>query len=388
MTISLSCDMMKDITEERHRENTMVKKFTTTQTIFTGWGALQENSAALSGLGKKPLVVTSAGTWKRMGAQLAEQLSGCFSAYAAAYQKNGCDCLIGIGGGSPLDAMKAIAVGTTSSAPLASYMGKEISGALPSMAAIPTTAGTGSEVTKFTIITDTKTDVKMLLKGEVLLPQLAIVDASLSESTPQSVTAATGLDALTHAIEAYTSKQAQPLTDALAVSAVKRIFSYLPAAYRDGKNRKTREEMAAAALEAGICINNSSVTIVHGMSRPIGALFHVPHGLSNAMLLEKCLQFALPGCYERFGALGCAIGAAPADSSDAAAADALLAAVKQLCRTCEVPSPEQYGISRTAFFDVIEKMSADAIASGSPGNTRRAVSAADCAAIYRSLWET
>ena len=146
--------------------------------------------------------------------------------------------------------------------------------------------------------------------------------------------------------------------------------------------------MAAAALEAGICINNSSVTIVHGMSRPIGALFHVPHGLSNAMLLEKCLQFALPGCYERFGALGCAIGAAPADSSDAAAADALLAAVKQLCRTCEVPSPEQYGISRTAFFDVIEKMSADAIASGSPRNTRRAVSAADCAAIYRSLWET
>ena len=87
MTISLSCDMMKDITEERHRENTMVKKFTTTQTIFTGWGALQENSAALSGLGKKPLVVTSAGTWKRMGAQLAEQLSGCFSAYAV------CDCI-------------------------------------------------------------------------------------------------------------------------------------------------------------------------------------------------------------------------------------------------------------------------------------------------------
>ena len=147
------------------------------------------------------------------------------------YQKNGCDCLIGIGGGSPLDAMKAIAVGTTSSAPLASYMGKEISGVIPPMAAIPTTAGTGSEVTKFTIITNTKTDVKMLLKGEVLLPKLAIVDASLSESTPQSVTAATGFDALTHAIEAYTSKQAQPLTDALAISAAKRIFRYLPLAY-------------------------------------------------------------------------------------------------------------------------------------------------------------
>ena len=256
------------------------------------------------------------------------------------------------------------------------------------MAAIPTTAGTGSEVTKFTIITDTKTDVKMLLKGEVLLPKLAIVDASLSESTPQSVTAATGLDALTHAIEAYTSKQAQPLTDALAISAVKRIFQYLPLAYQDGKNREAREEMAAAALEAGICINNSSVTIVHGMSRPIGALFHVPHGLSNAMLLEKCLQFALPGCYERFGVLGRAIGAASTDSIDLEAANALLQAVKLLCYTCEVPTPEQYGIAKMAFFNAVEKMAADAITSGSPGNTRREVTAEDCAAIYYSLWES
>lgn len=383
----------------------MVKKFTTAQTIFTGWGALQESGTAVSELGEKPLVVTSAGTWKRMGTQLNELLSKCFSAYAVCdcinteptdtmiaeglevYQKNGCDCLIGIGGGSPLDAMKAIAVGTTSSAPLASYMGKEISGVIPPMAAIPTTAGTGSEVTKFTIITDTKTDVKMLLKGEVLLPKLAIVDASLSESTPQSVTAATGLDALTHAIEAYTSKQAQTLTDALAISAAKRIFRYLPLAYQDGKNREAREEMAAAALEAGICINNSSVTIVHGMSRPIGALFHVPHGLSNAMLLEKCLQFALPGCYERFGVLGRAIGAASADSTDSEAADALLQAVKLLCYTCEVPTPKQYGVAKTTFFNAVVKMAADAIASGSPGNTRREVTAEDCAAIYYSLWE-
>lgn len=201
------------------------------------------------------------------------------------------------------------------------------------------------------------------------------------------MTAATGLDALTHVIEAYTSKQAQPLTDALAISAAKRIFRYLPLAYQDGKNREAREEMAAAALEAGICINNSSVTIVHGMSRPIGALFHVPHGLSNAMLLEKCLQFALPGCYERFGVLGRAIGAASADSTDSEAADALLQAVKLLCYTCEVPTPEQYGIAKTTFFNAVEKMAADAIASGSPGNTRREVTAEDCAAIYYSLWE-
>lgn len=256
------------------------------------------------------------------------------------------------------------------------------------MAAIPTTAGTGSEVTKFTIITDTKTDVKMLLKGEVLLPQLAIVDASLSESTPQSVTAATGLDALTHAIEAYTSKQAQPLTDALAVSAVKRIFSYLPAAYRDGKNRKAREEMAAAALEAGICINNSSVTIVHGMSRPIGRCFMCRTACPTPCCWKSACSLRCRAAMSGLVRWDVPIGAAPADSSDAAAADALLAAVKQLCRTCEVPSRNSTASPGQHFSMSSKRMSADAIASGSPGNTRRAVSAADCAAIYRSLWET
>ena len=114
-------------------------------------------------------------------------------------------------------------------------------------------------------------------------------------SSPQSVTAATGLDALTHAVEAYTSRKAMDMTDTLAVSAVKRIMKYLPVAYRDGKNREARHQMALAALEAGICINNSSVTLVHGLSRPIGALFHVAHGISNAMLLNVCFSFALEG---------------------------------------------------------------------------------------------
>ena len=114
-------------------------------------------------------------------------------------------------------------------------------------------------------------------------------------SSPQSVTAATGLDALTHAVEAYTSRKAMNMTDTLAVPAVKRIMKYLPVAYRDGKNREARHQMALAALGAGICISNSSVTLVHGLSRPIGALFHVAHGISNAMLLNVCFSFALEG---------------------------------------------------------------------------------------------
>ena len=161
------------------------------------------------------------------------------------------------------------------------------------MIAIPTTAGTGSEATMFTIITDTANNVKMLLKGACLIPDLAIIDPVFSISTPKSVTTSTGVDALCHAIEAYTSRKAQPFSDIFALSAIKRIFSNLPIVYEEPDNLEARKEMALAATEAGIAFNNSSVTLVHGMSRPIGALFHVPHGLSNAMLLERCMYFVL-----------------------------------------------------------------------------------------------
>ena len=201
-------------------------------------------------------------------------------------KSSGCDFIIGIGGGSPLDSAKAIAAMAVNEGSIADYNGKEITGEILPLAAIPTTAGTGSEATKFTVITDSEKGIKMLLKGDVLVPKLAIVDSSFTVGAPKSVTSATGLDALTHAVEAYTSRKAFSMTDTLAVSAVKRIMKYLPIAYREPDNSLAREQMSIAALEAGICINNSSVTIVHGMSRPIGALFHVPPGMSNAMLLQ------------------------------------------------------------------------------------------------------
>lgn len=119
------------------------------------------------------------------------------------------------------------------------------------------------------------------------MPDYAIIDPQFTMTAPPKITAATGLDALTHAAEAYTSKLAQPLSDTFALSAIKRIFKYLPVAFHDGKNVEAREQMSIAALEAGIAFNNASVTLVHGMSRPIGALFHVAHGLSNAMLLNN-----------------------------------------------------------------------------------------------------
>ncbi|MBO5093994.1 MAG: iron-containing alcohol dehydrogenase [Lachnospiraceae bacterium] len=373
--------------------------------IVVGEGALETAKQFLTSYGKKALIVTGKHVVKSpMMEELKTALTEAGVAYVvfdgitgeptdvmieeglAVYKENGCEFCIGIGGGSPLDSAKAIAAMTVNPGKIADYNGKVMDKKIPPVVAIPTTAGTGSEATMFTIVTDTEKGIKMLLKGEALLPELAIVDPSFTASSPKNVTVATGLDALTHAVEAYTSKKAFCMTDTLALSAVKRIFQYLPAAFADGNDKKAREEMAVAALEAGICINNSSVTIVHGMSRPIGALFHVPHGISNAMLLTVCLGFALDGAYERFAHLGRAIGAAQEDESDESAAKKFIEQLEKLCHTCEVPTLEEYGIDKDTFFASIDKMSQDAVDSGSPGNTRKPVTVADVKELYKELW--
>ena len=301
-------------------------------------------------------------------------------------KSSGCDFIIGIGGGSPLDSAKAIAAMAVNEGSIADYNGKEITGEILPLAAIPTTAGTGSEATKFTVITDSEKGIKMLLKGDVLVPKLAIVDSSFTVGAPKSVTSATGLDALTHAVEAYTSRKAFSMTDTLAVSAVKRIMKYLPIAYREPDNALAREQMSIAALEAGICINNSSVTIVHGMSRPIGALFHVPHGMSNAMLLKECLSFAVSGAYEKFANLGRETGVASDSDSDETAAEKFIDSLQNICDVCEIPTLEQYGIDRDEYYSKISKMATDAVASGSPANTVKEVTVDDCIEIYKKLY--
>lgn len=301
-------------------------------------------------------------------------------------KSSGCDFIIGIGGGSPLDSAKAIAAMAVNEGSIADYNGKEITGEILPLAAIPTTAGTGSEATKFTVITDSEKGIKMLLKGDVLVPKLAIVDSSFTVGAPKSVTSATGLDALTHAVEAYTSRKAFSMTDTLAVSAVKRIMKYLPIAYKEPDNSLAREQMSIAALEAGICINNSSVTIVHGMSRPIGALFHVPHGMSNAMLLKECLSFAVSGAYEKFANLGRETGVASGSDSDETAAEKFINSLQNICDVCEIPTLEQYGIDRDEYYSKISKMATDAVASGSPANTVKEVTVDDCIEIYKKLY--
>lgn len=387
----------------------MAREFIMPKQIISGTGALDSAKHIFSSMGKKALIVTDKvmvelGNCRQVEDVLSRQNIGCavfdgitgeptdemIRCGLAVFKEQECDFLIGLGGGSPIDSMKAIAflskTENKAEVDISTYMGREIDAPVPPMAAVPTTAGTGSEATQFTIITDTKKDIKMLLKGRVLIPDVAVIDPRFTMTAPAKITAATGLDALCHAVEAYTSRKAQTMSDTFAVSAVKRIFKYLPAAFKDGKDEKARIEMSVAALEAGIAFNNASVTLIHGMSRPIGALFHVPHGLSNAMLMRECLAFALPGAVEKFAHLGRVIKAASDEDDDKKAGQKFIEEIERLVKVLEIPTPKQYGIDRKRFFDCIEKMAYDAMESGSPQNTVREISQPQIEEMYARLW--
>lgn len=383
----------------------MARKYLAPQIIWLGEGALLAAEADICSLGARALIVTGQSMIRQgymgmltnlldkngVGWDIYSGISGeptdqMIEVGVSIYREKNCDFIIGFGGGSPLDAAKAIGILSATEGSLSDFMGKEITCPIPPVAAIPSTAGTGSEVTQFTIITDTKTDIKMLLKGSVLVPAVAVIDPVFTVQATEKVTVAAGLDALTHAVEAYTSRKAYDQSDRYAISAVNRIFHFLPLVLQNPSNLEYREQMSIAAYEAGVSFSNSSVTLVHGLSRPIGALFHVPHGLSNAMLLPVCLEYALEGAYDRFGDLGRAIGAADQRDSDQDAAIRFLDAVKTLCRDCRVPTLAGYGIDKAVFMDQVGKMASDAMASGSPSNTRRKISESDVIELYHKLW--
>jgi alcohol dehydrogenase class IV len=257
----------------------------------------------------------------------------------------------------------------------------------PPHIAIPTTAGTGSEVTRFTVISDSVNEEKMLIAGASLLPSAAIVDYELTMSMPPRLTADTGTDSLTHAIEAYVSRKANLFTDALALSAMKTIWAELPIAFRQPDNRAAREGMMFAATLAGIAFSNASVALVHGMSRPIGLFFHVPHGLSNAMLLPAVTQFSAGAAPERYAECARTMGIASQDDAAPVAVSKLLEALFRRNEELEVPSPRTFGISEARYFEVIPTMAAQALASGSPQNNPRIPSAPEIEQLYRDIWK-
>jgi len=299
------------------------------------------------------------------------------------YKENGCDFLLAVGGGSAIDTAKAIAVMVTNAGSIEDYQGlNKIPKGGVTLIAIPTTAGTGSEVTRYTIITDTRRDVKMLITSPFLIPQKAIVDPLLTLSMPRGLTAAVGIDALTHAIEAYVSVKAQPMSDILCLSAIELISGNLRQAWSNGNNIEAREKTMLGALQAGIAFSNSSVALVHGMSRPIGAYFHVAHGVSNAALLGVVTEFSLIGNPTRYARIAKAMGENVEHLTILEAADLAAKSIKRLVKDIKIPSLQELGVDKEKLDKLAPKMAEDAIASGSPANNPRQATKEEIIELY------
>lgn len=306
----------------------------------------------------------------------------------AAAASHRADLIVALGGGSPIDTAKVVAVRQANPQPLPEFMGlHKIKHAGLPLIAIPTTAGTGSEATKVAVITDTERQVKMMMLSAPLLPTAALVDFELTMGMPRALTAAVGVDTLTHGIEAYVSRKANALTDPLALQCIALSARHLLAAWRDPADRAAREGMMLAATLGGMAFSNSSVCLVHGMSRPIGAVFHLPHGLSNAVLLPAVTRFSVEAAQGRYATVAQTVGCATsADAPDAACAK-LIAWLEALNAALQIPRlSECRGVTQATFDASVEKMSSDALASGSPDNNPRVPTVAEIVRIYREAW--
>jgi alcohol dehydrogenase class IV len=304
------------------------------------------------------------------------------------YRENQCDFLLAVGGGSPIDAAKAVSIMLTNPGSIENYMG---AGKVPyagvPLIAIPTTAGTGSEVTQVVIITDAARNVKMLISTPFVIPRVAVVDPLLTLSCPRGLTATIGLDALTHAVEAYVSLKAQPLTDIYCISAIKLISGNLRSAWADGNNVEAREKVMLGAFQAGIAFSNSSVALVHGMSRPIGAYFHVAHGASNAVLLKTIMEFSVTGNPARYAQIAQAMGEDISGKTDLEGARLAVKSVDQLTRDLQVPSMQELGMEKDKLEQFAPKMAEDAIISGSPANNPRQATKEEIIGLYKIAYQ-
>lgn len=386
----------------------MNARFNVPSTIITGAGASRELAPQLRRRGlDRVLLVTdafmvSSGLASRIAADLA---SAGIAAHVFAdvqpdpsvdnvlagldhLRASGAQAVVALGGGSPIDCAKVIAVLPTNPEPMETFMGRDrVPRAGLPLIAIPTTAGTGSEVTKVAVITDTRRDVKMMMLDPHLLPAVALVDYELTLSMPPALTAAVGVDTVTHGIEAYVSKLATPLTDPLALSCIRLVGEHLETAWREPGHRAAREGMMLAATQGGMAFANSSVALVHGMSRPIGALFHVPHGISNAMLLPAVTRFSVPGAIARYATVTRTLGWAHAGESDGEAVAALVAGLEALNARLGIPRLRAHPrMDEKRFRAALPKMAADALASGSPQNNPVVPTPDQIVELYRQAW--
>jgi alcohol dehydrogenase class IV len=304
-----------------------------------------------------------------------------------AIRAHGADGVIAIGGGSPMDTAKAASVAHANDGDVRDYAGyHQVPGPGLPLVAVPTTAGTGSEVTRVAVITDTDRDVKMMMLDGHLMARVAISDYKLTISTPPSLTSWVGVDSLTHAIEAYVSKKATVLTDMLALKAARLIGAHMRRAVRQPDDEEAREAMMLGATLAGAAFSNASVALVHGMSRPIGAHFHLAHGLSNALLLPTVTRFSIAGAPDRYATIAREMDLATDDDSDDSACQRLVEELESLNADLEIPSLSAAGAERDHFDRVVEDMAQAALDSGSPGFNPQPATKDEIVELYRQAY--
>lgn len=383
----------------------MVHRFILNETSFFGPGARKELPEAIRRLGKsKVLVVTDKGLLQfgvaKMVTDVLDETGIEYEIFSDvkpnptvsnvkagidAFKNAEADILVAIGGGSSIDTAKAIGI-VIANPEFSDIVSLE--GCAPTknksvpIIALPTTAGTAAETTINYVIIDEEKQKKMVCVDPNDIPAVAIIDAELMYSLPKSLTAATGMDALTHAIEGYITQGAWELSDMFEIEAIRMISRYLPVAVEDPKNPEGRNGMAVAQYVAGMAFSNVGLGLVHGMAHPLGALFDIPHGVANAVLLPTVMEFNMPYCIAKYRKIAEAMGVDTSSMNDNEAAQAACDAVKQLSQKVGIPATlTELGIKAENIPALTEQALNDVC---TPGNPRQ-VTAEEVERIYRSL---
>lgn len=380
-----------------------VSVFKIANKLITGKGAAERLFEEVNELCiKNPLIVTDAilenvGLVKAIQDKLKGMQAGVYTGVkpepemaiveecANVFRHGRHDGLIAVGGGSAIDIAKSVSVYVHFNGRIEELIGTDrIKEKGVPLIAIPTTAGTGSEVTNIAILSDTDAQLKKGIVSDYILPDVAIVAPEMTLTMPKSVTAASGIDALVHAIEAYISIHASPITDALAIGAMKMISKNLPKAYANPHHLEAREKMATASLMAGMAFGNAGVGAVHALAYPLGGRYRIAHGVSNALLLPYVMEWNKISCMERFRDMAEALGENVSELTDREAADKAVEAMRRLCETVDIPK----GIRA---FDVPEEAIPEMAEDASKverllKNNPRTLSVNDIKEIYRSAY--
>jgi alcohol dehydrogenase len=301
---------------------------------------------------------------------------------AEAARQHKTDCVLAIGGGSPIDCAKAICVVAMHGGPVRTYSEQSrITGDVLPLVALPTTAGTGSEITFGAVITDTREHFKFTIKHVKIAPKIALLDPNMTVSMPPSLTAATGMDALTHAIEGYTATVAEPLGDAVALYAIELIATHLRTVVAHGRDLEARAGMLLGSLLAGISFSHSDVAAVHCIAEALGAKYDAPHGVCNAVVLPELMAYNMEYCQQRYARVATAMGLRYENISEGA--EQAVDAVQQLARDVELPSFRSLGVQREHF----EELAAKSTMNGSNQSNPRPMGKNDYMNVLEHLWE-